>query len=246
MARKKKFKRNHLFNQSVADEDAYQTYYEKKEVKPLTAITLNQQITLDALNNPEKKLIFLTGYARTGKTYLPTAFAADELRLGNIKKLVLTRPCKEAGDSIGFLPGTEQDKLSPYVRPAKEVLEKRLGAGTTKAFINNNTIEGIPIGFLRSYTFHDSFIIFDEAQNVDFCLLELLLTRIGNNSRIVVAGDYKRQKDIKYQSGLSEVVKILKNKPYVAHIDFSLDDIVYPLIKDLVSTFHYYDKQKDE
>ena len=217
------------------------TYYDKSnDIKPLKPTTKNQQLAFNALNNPEKKVIFLTGCARTGKTYLPTCFASDQLKEGKIKKIVLTRPIVEAGEKIGFLKGSLEEKMCPYIRPARDIFEHRLGYSQTKAFINNNIIEGIPLGFMRSITLNNTFIIFDEAQNVNLNQMELVITRLGENSRIVICGDYKRQTDIKERSGLADVVKILKNRPYVAHIDFGLEDIYFDVVRDIVTEFYYY------
>jgi len=221
---------------SLLTENSGQTFYEK--IKPLKPVTKNQQKALNLLLNPEISIIFLTGFARSGKTYIPAVFALDQLREGEIKKIVLTRPAKEAcGEELGFLPGLLTEKFAPYIRPFEDIFKKRMPHDSLEGFTSCGKIVPFPLGFMRSMTFHDCYILADEMQSASFEALELLLTRKGDNTRIIVSGDYKRQKDIK-NSGLEKMVTLLKGKPYVGVVDFELDDIVFPDIKDLVYTFY--------
>ena len=174
-------------------------------------------------------VIFMVGPAGTGKTLLSMAFAIQEILQGSRKKIILTRPIVEAGESLGYLPGDLHEKVGPYMMPLIDSMNKLVPSSPQRDTINA-AIEIAPIAYLRGRTFINSIAIFDEAQNATKRQLKLFLTRLGDNSKIIVNGD-PSQSDIGADSGLMDVVHRLETVPGVGILKFKEDSIVrHPLV----------------
>ncbi len=152
------------------------------------AKTPGQRGYIQGLNNGDD-LIFCSGPAGTGKTYLAVAKAVEALEKNHAKKIILMRPAVEAGEKLGFLPGSPEEKVDPYLRPLFDALHEFMDAKIVKSHISNNTIEICPVAFLRGRTLKDSFIVVDEAQNCTFGTLTMITSRLGHGSRMVIVGD---------------------------------------------------------
>lgn len=190
---------------------------------PIKPINYIQGAYLEALRNNE--IIFAIGSAGTGKTYVATAFAAELLYFRKINKIIITRPNVEAGPTLGHLPGELDEKYLPYLVPFLDVFYEKLGKSFTEYAIKTKIIEAIPIGFLRGRSFKNCLVILDEAQNTTPTQMKLLLSRIGNNCKMIVDGDIK-QTDIRGLTGLEDAVNRIGNIPGVDVIKFMDEDIV--------------------
>ncbi|MCR5646695.1 MAG: PhoH family protein [Acholeplasmatales bacterium] len=205
--------------------------------KPIFAKTLKQDEYVTALTN--KDLIFSIGAAGTGKTYLAVCYAVNELKNGNIEKIILTRPAVEAGESLGFLPGDLKEKVDPYLRPLYDALHDMLGVEQTQALIDKQVIEIAPLAYMRGRTLENAFIILDEAQNATIDQLKMFLTRMGFNSKMVVTGDIS-QIDLpnSKKSGLKVSANLLKDLEEVEVIVFDKYDVVrHPLVGKIIERF---------
>jgi phosphate starvation-inducible PhoH-like protein len=170
--------------------------------------------------------VFILGPAGTGKTYVTATFAADLYTLKEIDKIVITRPHVSVGKDVGYLPGTLEEKTYPWALPVLDVLQKHLGKGAVETGIKNNNIEMAPLALMRGRSFEGSFIIVDETQNITTHELKMLLTRVGEGSKIVLNGDVQ-QSDLKEADGLSKVIHLAKKYMLpVPIIEFTVDDIV--------------------
>ncbi|WP_040452013.1 PhoH family protein [Roseibium alexandrii] len=195
------------------------------QVPPLLPKTSKQQMYLDALRSSPQ--VFAIGPAGTGKTFLPAAYAGDLLMNNQVSKVVLTRPNVPAGPSLGFFPGTLEEKMAPWVIPFLETMSVRMGGqGAIDTNIKRGNIEVVPFETMRGRSFDDAFIIVDEAQNLTPSEMYMILTRIGEESQIVITGDL-RQKDIKSDSGLQKAIEtVYKHAIPAAVINFDHTDIV--------------------
>ena len=205
--------------------------------KPIYAKTLKQDEYVGALKN--KDLIFSIGAAGTGKTYLAVCYAVNELKSGNIEKIILTRPAVEAGESLGFLPGDLKEKVDPYLRPLYDALHDMLGVEQTQSLIDKQVIEIAPLAYMRGRTLENAFIILDEAQNATIDQLKMFLTRMGFNSKMVVTGDIS-QIDLpnSKKSGLKVSANLLKDLDEVEVIVFEKYDVVrHPLVGKIIEKF---------
>jgi len=195
-----------------------------KATSGLTPKTDKQGEFLSALK--ESNQIFVLGPAGTGKTYVTATFAADLYTVKEIDKIVITRPHVAVGKDIGYLPGTLEEKVYPWALPVLDVLEKHLGKGTVETAIKNGNIEMAPLALMRGRSFDDAFIIVDETQNITTHELKMLLTRVGDNSKIVLNGDVQ-QSDLKEADGLSKIIHLAKKHMLpVPIIEFTIDDII--------------------
>jgi phosphate starvation-inducible PhoH-like protein len=194
-----------------------------KKQEPITAQTQAQARYIAAIQG--KVLTFGLGPAGTGKTWLATAMAAEAFATKQIDRILLTRPAVEAGEKLGFLPGTVDEKIEPYLRPFREVLEQRLGKGALEYALKAGKIAPMPIAYMRGLTFRDCWVLLDEAQNTTPTQMKLFLTRIGENAKVIVNGD-PAQKDIPGKSGLWDAAARLKSDPEVAAIRFGRADVV--------------------
>ncbi|MBQ8027271.1 MAG: PhoH family protein, partial [Clostridia bacterium] len=178
--------------------------------RPVKPKTLGQKNYIEAIRN--NTIVFGVGPAGTGKTYLAVAMAVRAFKAHEITKIILTRPAVEAGESLGFLPGDLQEKVDPYLRPLYDGLFDMLGAESFQKHMERGTIEVAPLAYMRGRTLDDAFIILDEAQNTTSEQIKMFLTRLGNNSKMVITGDVT-QIDLpsSKKSGLVEVTKVLKN-----------------------------------
>ena len=176
--------------------------------KPITARTENQQRLVKAFE--ENDLVFATGPAGSGKTFIAIALAVKALKNKEVRKIILSRPAVEAGEKLGFLPGEMKDKLDPYLQPLYDALQDMLPTAKLKEYIENNVIQIAPLAFMRGRTLNDAIIILDEAQNTTTHQIKMFLTRLGMNAKMIVTGDIT-QIDLppSIQSGLIQAMRIL-------------------------------------
>lgn len=183
-----------------------------------------QQDYLEAICN--KDIVFAIGSAGSGKSYVATHYAAEQLYYKKISKIVITRPAVEAcGESLGFLPGELEDKFAPYLAPYLETFNELLGKSYVEYCLKVGAIEAVPLGFMRGRSFKDCLILGDELENATPMQLKLLLTRLGENTKMLLNGDLD-QKDINGLSGLEDAIGVLAHVPEVEVITFSDDDCV--------------------
>jgi len=190
----------------------------------------------------EKDVIFCTGPAGSGKTFLAISYAINEYRKGNFKKIILCRPAIEAGEELGFLPGSMKEKIDPYLIPLYDSLYLLLGKTLADKLINRGDFEIAPLAYMRGRTFNNSFMILDEAQNTNKMQIKMFLTRLGFDSKMVITGDIE-QIDIKYQSsGIINAIGILKNIPEIGFVKLTSRDINrHRMVKLIVEA---YEKHK--
>ena len=211
--------------------------------KTILPRTTNQAEYIHAIH--KKAVTFSYGPAGTGKTYLAVAVALHYLNTGQMKRIVLTRPAVEAGENLGFLPGDLIQKINPYLRPLYDALFDLMPYERIPRLIDSGSIEIAPLAYMRGRTLNDSFIILDEAQNTTKSQMKMILTRIGNNSKIVVSGDIT-QVDLEKpkNSGLLHAMKILKNINEIGLIQFTKEDICrHPIVEKIVAA---YERQENE
>lgn len=188
----------------------------------LKARTQGQKALLSALEH--SVLTFAVGPAGTGKTYIASRFAAQRLLAGDVKRIIVTRPAVEAGESLGFLPGELGEKFAPWFGPVRGELEECLGPGHVTGMMKSGRLVAMPLAYMRGVTFRDAVVILDEAQNATNAQFRLFLTRIGENCRVIVDGD-PSQRDVK-SSGLTSAVDRCRGIPGVSVVQFTRDDIV--------------------
>ncbi|MBY6035442.1 PhoH family protein [Fictibacillus nanhaiensis] len=210
--------------------------------KPIRVKTLGQRHYVQSMR--KRDLVFGIGPAGTGKTYLAVVMAVNALKDGKMKKIVLTRPAVEAGESLGFLPGDLKEKVDPYLRPLYDALHDLLGAEHTERLIERGTIEIAPLAYMRGRTLDESFVILDEAQNTTPEQMKMFLTRLGFGSKMVITGDLT-QIDLPRgkESGLKVTEKRLEG---VNGIDFiylkQLDVVRHPLVQRIIEAYETYEK----
>ena len=208
--------------------------------RTITPKTLNQKLYLDAIEKND--LIFGIGPAGTGKTYLAVSMAVKALVDKKVNRIVLTRPAVEAGERLGFLPGTLQEKIDPYLRPLYDALYDMLDVERVDRHLERGVIEIAPIAFMRGRTLNDSFVILDEAQNTTPEQMKMLVTRIGYNSKAVVTGDVT-QVDLPRGklSGLVEAERVLSQVEGIGIVHFTDRDVVrHPLVQRIVRAYESY------
>ena len=217
---------------------------EEKEViiygssgKKIIAKTSNQKRIVDLHNKND--LLFVIGPAGTGKTYVSVALGVKALKEKKIKKIIITRPVVEAGENLGFLPGDLQDKIDPYLKPIYDALEDMIPIHKMKKFIENKTIEIAPLAYMRGRTLKNAFILLDEAQNTTESQLKMFLTRLGQNSKMIVTGDISQIDLRKNQSsGLVDAKNKLNNIEGIGftHLDSS-DVLRHSLVKKILDKY---------
>jgi phosphate starvation-inducible PhoH-like protein len=210
--------------------------------KVLAPRTVTQRRYLDAIERND--LVFGIGPAGTGKTYLAVAMAVQALVAKKVTRIVLTRPAVEAGEKLGFLPGTLQEKIDPYLRPLYDALYDMLEGDRVEKLLERAAIEVAPLAFMRGRTLNDSFIILDEAQNSTSEQMKMVLTRQGFNSKMVVTGDVT-QIDLPYgrRSGLLDAADILRGVEGISIVNFDERDVVrHPLVQRIVRAYDKYNE----
>ena len=210
--------------------------------KPIKAKTVGQKRYVDLIRN--NTVVMGVGPAGTGKTFLAVAMAVKALRAKQVSRIILTRPAVEAGEKLGFLPGDMQDKVDPYLRPLYDALFDMFGAENFAKHMEKGTIEVAPLAYMRGRTLDEAFIILDEAQNTTPEQIKMFLTRLGNDSRMVITGDIT-QIDLPdpKKSGLVEAVRVLKGIDDIAIHRFTEKDVVrHKLVQDIIRAYEKYNE----
>ena len=214
--------------------------------KSVRARTANQKKLVQQAEKND--IVFAIGPAGTGKTYTAVALAVRALKNKQVKKIILTRPAVEAGESLGFLPGDLKEKIDPYLRPLYDALDDMIPADKLGYYMSTRTIEIAPLAYMRGRTLDNAFIILDEAQNATDLQLKMFLTRIGANAKAIITGDIT-QVDLprNQRSGLQTAVRILNNIDGIAHIELDEDDVVrHKLVKQILRAYEKERKQDEK
>lgn len=213
--------------------------------KPIKCKTIGQKKYVQAIKN--NSVVISIGPAGTGKTYLAVALAVAAYKSKQVEKIILTRPAVEAGEKLGFLPGDLQNKVDPYLRPLYDALSDMLGFENYQKLIERQIIEVAPLAYMRGRTLNSSFIILDEAQNTTGEQMKMFLTRLGENSKMVINGDIT-QTDLPEgkKSGLKQASNILKNIEGISIINLTYRDVVrHELVMNIIKAYdNYYKKPK--
>ena len=235
-----------LDSQILQSESENQKFFVlETEKQNVVGKSIMQNHYIEVLN--ENKIIFASGPAGTGKTFLAVAAAVSQLMKNKFNRIILSRPAIEAGESLGFLPGDLKEKVDPYLRPLFDSLYDLLSLETVDRMIFNNEIEIAPLAFMRGRTLNNSFVILDEAQNATHTQIKMFLTRFGKNSRMVITGD-PSQTDLvrREESGLVESIKILKNINEIEDIKFNSKDIVRDeMVTKIINSYEEHDRNKN-
>ena len=227
--------KNHNINKFVAlyEEEIIKDSYGKT----IRVKTLGQKVYVDSVKNHD--IVFGIGPAGTGKTFLAVTLAIKALKRGQIKRVILTRPAVEAGESLGFLPGDLKEKVDPYLRPVYDALYQVLGREQTTRLMEREIIEIAPLAYMRGRTLEDAFVILDEAQNTTIMQMKMFLTRLGFNSKMIVNGDISQidlPKNVK--SGLIDASEKLKGIRQIDFVHFSSKDVVrHPVVAEIINAY---------
>jgi len=214
--------------------------YGNKGIKIKPKTTNQKKMVSAAMNND---MLFVIGPAGTGKTYISVALAIRALKNKEVKKIIITKPAVEAGESLGFLPGDMQEKIDPYLRPIYDALDDMLPPEKLKYYQENRIIEIAPLAYMRGRTLHHAFILLDEAQNTTAMQIKMFLTRMGPNSKMIVTGDISQVDLPDHQkSGLMHSLDILKNIKEIGYLELGPQDVVrHKIVKKIIEA---YDKAK--
>jgi phosphate starvation-inducible PhoH-like protein len=206
----------------------------KRKIKPLTE---NQKSYIRMIE--ENDIVFAVGPAGTGKTFLAVAMAVKYLREGKIEKIILTRPAVEAGESLGYLPGTYEEKVYPYLIPLYDALFSMIPYDRVKRMMEARIVEVAPLAYMRGRTLSDAFIILDEAQNTKAVQMKMFLTRIGPRSKVVITGDVTQIDLPKHEkSGLTEAINILQGIEGIAFVFFDKEDVSrHRIVKSIIEAY---------
>lgn len=217
----------------------------KAKNKQITARNPKQAEYLEAIQ--KNHLVFGLGPAGTGKTFLAVAQAINMMQAGQIDRLILTRPAVEAGEKLGFLPGTMQEKIDPYLRPIYDALHDMMPPDVLARRLADGTIEIAPLAFMRGRTLSNAMVLLDEAQNTTASQMKMALTRIGEGSRMVVTGDLS-QTDLPggIKSGLRDATEVLRGAPDIAFVEFTEGEVVRSrVVKNIVAAYEARDKREN-
>ena len=222
--------------------DKFVALYEEEIIKdnygkPIRVKTLGQKVYVDSVKKHD--IVFGIGPAGTGKTFLAVTLAVTALKRGQVKRIILTRPAVEAGESLGFLPGDLKEKVDPYLRPVYDALYQILGKEQTTRLMEREIIEIAPLAYMRGRTLDDAFVILDEAQNNTIMQMKMFLTRLGFNSKMIVNGDTS-QIDLprNVKSGLIDATQKLKNIEQIDFIYLSAKDVVrHPVVAEIITAY---------
>ncbi len=222
--------------------DKFVALYEEEIIKdnygkPIRVKTLGQKVYVDSVKNHD--VVFGIGPAGTGKTFLAVTLAVTALKRGQVKRIILTRPAVEAGESLGFLPGDLKEKVDPYLRPVYDALYQILGKDQTTRLMEREIIEIAPLAYMRGRTLDNAFVILDEAQNTTIMQMKMFLTRLGFNSKMIVNGD-SSQIDLprNSHSGLLDAIEKLKNIRQIDFVYLSAKDVVrHPVVAEIIRAY---------
>lgn len=222
--------------------DRFVSLYEEEIIRdslgtPIRIKTLGQKVYVEAIQ--QNDVIFGLGPAGTGKTFLAVTLAVKALKRGEVKRIVLTRPAVEAGESLGFLPGDLKEKVDPYLRPVYDALYRILGKEQARRLMERDIIEIAPLAYMRGRTLEDAFVILDEAQNTTIMQMKMFLTRLGFHSKMVINGDAS-QIDLpkKVSSGLLDACEKLVGIPRIDTVHFSSKDVVrHPVVAKIIEAY---------
>lgn len=232
------------FDTRISKSDSGSTITYGRNGRPIKAKTKNQRklVELSELND----IVFAIGPAGTGKTYTAVALAVKALKNKVVKKIILTRPAVEAGESLGFLPGDLKDKVDPYLRPLYDALDDMIPAEKLAFFVQNRVIEVAPLAFMRGRTLDNAFIILDESQNCTTTQIRMFLTRLGPSAKCIITGDPSQIDLPKNQrSGLFRALDILTEINGIGRVDLSADDVVrHRLVKEIIKKYNISDQQR--
>ena len=212
--------------------------------KPISPRSENQKLLVDAYNAND--MVFAIGPAGSGKTYVSIALAVRALKNKEIRKIILSRPAVEAGEKLGFLPGDMKDKIDPYLQPLYDALQDMIPAQKLTEYMEQNVIQIAPLAFMRGRTLNDAVVILDEAQNTTSQQIKMFLTRMGQNTKMIITGDMT-QVDLprNVKSGLKEAREVLDGVKGISFIEMNEQDIVrHKLVTRIVNAYNKYDKEK--
>ena len=230
--------------------DKFVALYEEEIIKdnygkPIRVKTLGQKVYVDSVKKHD--IVFGIGPAGTGKTFLAVTLAVTALKRGQVKRIILTRPAVEAGESLGFLPGDLKEKVDPYLRPVYDALYQILGKEQTTRLMEREIIEIAPLAYMRGRTLDNAFIILDEAQNTTQAQMKMFLTRIGFGSKVVITGD-ATQKDLPsgQVSGLDVATRVVKDIEDISICHLTSKDVVrHPLVQRIVKAYEDYESKHE-
>jgi len=231
---------NGAYRRFLDDEDIIVHGVGGRIIKPRTP---NQQRIVRSVQKHD--MVFVTGPAGTGKTYVSVAMAVRALKNKEVKRIILTRPAVEAGENLGFLPGDMKEKLDPYMQPLYDALFDMIPSGKLQDLMESNIIQIAPLAFMRGRTLDNAFVILDEAQNTTRSQMKMFLTRMGINAKFIITGD-PTQIDLRrgQNSGLFEAMRLLGDIPGVDIIQLSDQDVVrHPLVKRIIDAYKTMEKK---
>lgn len=212
--------------------------------KPIAPRSDNQKLLVEAYDTND--MVFAIGPAGSGKTYVSIALAVRALKNKEIRKIILSRPAVEAGEKLGFLPGDMKDKIDPYLQPLYDALQDMIPTQKLTEYMEQNVIQIAPLAFMRGRTLNDAVVILDEAQNTTSQQIKMFLTRMGQNTKMIITGDMT-QVDLPHnvKSGLKEAREVLKDVKGISFIEMNEQDIVrHKLVTRIVNAYNKYDKER--
>lgn len=222
--------------------DKFVALYEEEIIKdnngkPIRVKTLGQKVYVDSVKKHD--IVFGIGPAGTGKTFLAVTLAVTALKRGQVKRIILTRPAVEAGESLGFLPGDLKEKVDPYLRPVYDALYQILGKEQTTRLMEREIIEIAPLAYMRGRTLDDAFVILDEAQNTTIMQMKMFLTRLGFNSKMIVNGDISQIDLPRHaKSGLIDASQKLQGISQIDFVHLSAKDVVrHPVVAEIIHAY---------